>query len=161
MTPILLKIGVMKLTAISAAIRAAFPAALSSHAIRAAFPAAIRAACPAAFPAAICGWITAESFSAAPDASVHARTAYVLRGLAFCIAMAELRYISVVIGLHLLAKDLGLGGRGLADQVPIQQAEDGVANLLELGPRLICMRQHSFLWRVFGNRAEPSYWSKQ
>ena len=38
--------------------------------------------------------------------------------------------------LHLLVEDLGLAAGGLADEALVQQGQDGVANLLELGLHL-------------------------
>ena len=38
----------------------------------------------------------------------------------------------VVVGLHLLVEDLGLAGARGADEVAVQQAQDRVADLLEL-----------------------------
>merc|ERR1712032_1524286 len=76
----------------------------------------------------------------------------ILRGLALCVTAAELSDVTVVVGLHLLVEDLRLSRGGLRDQIAIQQAEDGVTNLLELAPHLeaILLRKRGLLLVALG-----------
>mmetsp|Transcript_84216 Transcript_84216/g.188030 ORF Transcript_84216/g.188030 Transcript_84216/m.188030 type:complete len:276 (-) Transcript_84216:81-908(-) len=56
-----------------------------------------------------------------------------LRRLGLLVAVAELGDVAVVVGLHLVVEDLRLAARRLGDEIVVQNAQDGVADLLELG----------------------------
>mmetsp|Transcript_24634 Transcript_24634/g.52271 ORF Transcript_24634/g.52271 Transcript_24634/m.52271 type:complete len:255 (+) Transcript_24634:82-846(+) len=60
------------------------------------------------------------------------RQSGILGRLALRVTIAELRDVAVVVGLHLLVEDLRFTLGRLRDQISVQEAQDGVANLLKL-----------------------------
>merc|ERR1712029_1135507 len=57
--------------------------------------------------------------------------ASVLGRLGLGVAVTELSDVPVVVGLHLLVEDFGLAGARLWNEVAIQEAKDGVTDLLQ------------------------------
>mmetsp|Transcript_10933 Transcript_10933/g.29224 ORF Transcript_10933/g.29224 Transcript_10933/m.29224 type:complete len:224 (+) Transcript_10933:50-721(+) len=55
-----------------------------------------------------------------------------LRRLGLGVAIGELGNVAVVVGLHLLVENLRLAAPSRADELAVQEIQDGVADLLEL-----------------------------
>merc|ERR1719235_2347905 len=56
-----------------------------------------------------------------------------VRSCSFFVARGELSNVAVVVALHLVVEDFGLSLLGCRNQRSIQQAQDGVADTLQLG----------------------------